>query len=91
MEGEATCASFEAYVTKIDQLHKLSYTPYEFILLVWTSVAVLSKSKTQMVPSGCQVRQENLVAIKVQLKTPLISRPSAECYINMQTFGFPWE
>ena len=45
-----TCWWAEAYATKIDQLHKLSRALKEFILLVWTSVAVLSKSKTQMVP-----------------------------------------
>lgn len=45
-----TCWWAEAYATKIDQLHKLSIALKEFILLVWTSVAVLSKSKTQMVP-----------------------------------------
>lgn len=56
MEQNPNCKAFVegwwagAYGTKIDQLHKLSIALKEFILLVWTSVAVLSKSKTQMVP-----------------------------------------
>lgn len=53
-----TCWWAEAYVTKIDQLHKLSRALKEFILLVWTSVAVLSKSKTQMVPRVAKLGKE---------------------------------
>lgn len=59
----------EAYATKIDQLHKLSRALKEFSLLVWTSVAALSKSKTQMVPPVAKLGKKNLEAIKAQPKT----------------------
>lgn len=64
-----TCWGGEASATKIDQLHKLSRALKEFILLVWTSVAVLSKFKTQMVPRVAKLGKKNLEAIKAQLKT----------------------